>query len=215
MNSYRDLLVSKADAVRDALYSAINYVPSVKYSTEKLITAIEHVSGFQVQTLVVDMERSDLRGMLLVFESTDAFSMWLEDNSGYKSQLKPINDQAEGVGLVLLSSKCNPCWQRFTVIKEASHLLFEAEDLLESTDILELAKAVVEIPEPGKEDGNAELFYRDYSGIVAALELLMPEAIRINVTHWVNVDKQTPYQVAEKLRIPEKFVEIRLDEWGL
>ncbi len=199
-----------------SLYNALEFNPSVKYATAHLIHAIEEVSGCQIRSLAVNMERDELRGMLAVFDSPGAFSKWLDQRPGYKAHLQPISDGAKGVGLVILSSKINDCWKRFTLIKEASHLLFEADELItHSTDIQALAKAVVDIPALGRPDAQAELFVRDYAGIAAALELLMPAHIKENVSHWVNVDKQTPYQVAEKLRIPEKFVEIRLNQWSL
>lgn len=218
-NEIHDYLVKRAAEVHEALFLSINHVPSIRFATGQLISAIEQVTEYQVVPLVVDSDRDDLRGSLWVFESPQAFANWLEKNPEYKSQTPDINYQAKGVGLVLLNSKENQCWRRFTVIKEASHFLFESSFLDAPTDIKSLAKAVVEMPSLTSsgsiDEHQAELFLRDYTGIAAAIELLMPESIRPNLAHSVNVKSQSAYQIAKNLMLPEKFVELRLRQWEL
>ncbi len=205
-----------------AFYQSLERPPSFRFATAQLCRAISSVSGFDIVPVVVpDME--ELRGMLMTFTERSGFDRFVEDHPLVREQTPQDLKFDKGVGLVLLSDANNPCWQRFTVIKEASHLYWESDNLLKSTDIGHLAKAVVDWKVSDDSDkslaldpDNVELFVRDHFGILAALELLLPESsLRSWMEHEVNVKRLTTYQLAYTLKLPQRFVSIRMEQWGI
>lgn len=215
----------KCEIVLLEYYNSCNRPPSIRYNTEKIIKAITAVSGYDIAAVEVkEGHMQHLRGLLMTFESGADFGSFVEDRKHLEPHIKFDVSQSKKVALILLSSETynNECWRRFTVIKEASHLFLEGDFLLEgTTNVAQLAKVLTDLKDaslnPQESNSSDEKVYsRDYMGVYAAMELLLPEsAIRTWMTHEVNVRKQNSYQVASALKLPQKFVELRMVEWGL
>lgn len=157
--------------------------------------------------------------MLIAFPEYGGFDAFLSDYPALKSEIPKDLDPQLGVGFIAISDSVenNECWKRFTIIKEASHLYWEQEALKSKTDVEHLARAVVDmgiLEEP--EGKNSDLFFRDHFGILAAMELLLPEQIfRPLFERKIIVEKKSAYSVAYELKVPKKFVEIRMAQWDI
>jgi len=116
------------------------------------------------------------------------------------------NDNA----LVLISDKNTECWKRFTFIKEISHLFLNPSEDDFNTDTYEQAKCLVDIV-----NGDQELYKKEVSGIVAAMELLIPEGNKDTIAHMAQVEKKSLYQIASTFMVPQKFMEYRMEKWGI
>lgn len=115
-----------------------------------------------------------------------------------------------GDALVLISDKITECWKRFTFIKEISHLFLTPSEDDFNTDTYEQAKCLVDIA-----NGDQKLFKKEVSGIVAAMELLIPEGNKGTIAHMAQVEHKNLYQISSTFMVPQKFMEHRMTEWGI
>lgn len=115
-----------------------------------------------------------------------------------------------GDALVLISDRNNECWKRFTIIKEISHLFLTPSEEDFNTDVYEQAKCLVDI-----KNGDEKLLNKEVSGIIAAIELLIPEGIKSTIAHMAQVEKKSLYQISSALMVPQKFMEYRMEQWGV
>lgn len=109
---------------------------------------------------------------------------------------------------ILIADKNNECWSRLTHIKEVCHLYIDEARI----DHAEAEKVAVALLERGDKSG-----YYDSEVLAAftAIEIMIPEHLRTWMTHEVNVEMKTPYQIAYTLKVPRKFVESKMREWGI
>jgi len=147
------------------------------------------------------------------------FGRVVSEKTGWQvvSRVLPIPDSLRGAlirmpdhqALILINDKNNECWKRFTFLKEVSHLFLEDEGQF-ITDTEQLASSLVDMEMDS--DGYS---LREAAGILAAIEIGIPEAIKSAIFHAINVDGLTPYQIAYRLKMPQKYVEYRLRQWGI
>lgn len=213
-----ELLLEKTRKVFEQVYLDCQYVPPVKVNTAKFLKAIGEISGFKIAAIELPAEdMPHLRGMLLPFLGRESCEKYLQSKPHLADHFKYGSMDAENSAIILTSSANNQCWARFTVIKEACHLYSEdTTELAENSDVYTTARVLVDLPcVESSCAGDKERFAREIIGIIAAIEIFMPERIKEWMAREVNVEKNTPYQIAKKLMIPERFVEYRLREWGL
>ena len=208
--------------VLNVLYGDSCRLP-VQFNTRKLIKAISAVTGYQITHGQIK-NIPELRGMLFRFESGDHFRGYIDRHPTLRSHLN-ITDEclyADKVALILVSEdeENNECWRRFTVVKEAAHLLVEADELGNYTDVTRLANVLANTASLDQyeslSDEGRELLLRDYSGIEVAIQLFMPESTHKEwMTRQVHVEGKKPIDLAITLKLPQKFVEARMREFGL
>lgn len=210
-----DDIRKKAQEVRAEIYKDCDYPPAVQSNVSKILKAISTLSGFQIATIIVPKEdMPKIKGMILPFPDGNDFAAYCEKHPHLKQHLK-FEHNGGSAAIILVSSENNPCWERFTIVKEASHLYFEGSDLI-SYPVRDLARALTATPsldEQSEED--RVILERETTGIIAAIELLLPCGTKEWMEHKVNVEKYSSYQVAVHLKLPEKFVLNRMRQWGL
>lgn len=181
-------IITQARTMR-AKFLGENYggrVP-VAISTDKFARFIGKETGYTIESVIVP-DMVDLRGMLLRYSAKKA--------------------------VILISDHNNECWRRFTYIKELSHLFLEKNPDDFNADALEQAKALVDIVQ-GLNDPPEEqkkLYISEITGIIAAMEIMIPEELLGYIAHLSNVDKMRPYAIAAKFKVPQKFIEHQMDK---
>lgn len=205
----------RAYAVLTTAYEELSYQPNIRLATEIILASISHLTGFQIVTRVIPKDAmAELRGMLLTFETGSDFLAYLEAKVPDPQFDVTGITATQPVALIFVSSANNPCWYRFTLVKEAAHLVIEREDLLLSTQVAHLVEAVVKSGSFASKN-NSVLVNREDAGVKAAIEIFMPDSSKPWVESQVNVKKAGPLQIAQQLMIPQRFVEQRFLEWGL
>lgn len=104
------------------------------------------------------------------------------------------------------SADLNVCWSRFAICKEVAHLLIDDETCHFTTDVTGLIQELITSAPTvhAKTPIGSETL-----GLMAALELLMPWKIR-PVMFAMRDSGQTDREIAEFVRVPEKYVNIML-----
>jgi len=110
--------------------------------------------------------------------------------------------------IILIADSNNECWRRFVFVKEICHLFLDGEADY-SIDAENIATALLSEPGAAPEQYDSEL-----AAAYAALEIMIPDHLKEWMAHEANVLKQTPFQVAFKLKVPRRYVEYRMREWG-
>ena len=110
--------------------------------------------------------------------------------------------------IVLIADSNNECWRRFVYIKEICHLFID-EARPDKADVESVVLALLE------RDEESELYESELLAAFAAIEIMIPEDLQNTIAHWANVEHETAYQIAFKLKAPKKFVEMRMREWSI
>jgi hypothetical protein len=171
------------------LGSLIGNVEPLPINTVKLANFISSETGIEIESCIVP-DLNELRGLLI--------------------RRSPKN----ALVLIADSPTNNPCWQRFTFIKEVSHLFVETPDSF-SSDAWEQARVLVDREYMRSSGDNQQRFAYEICGVVAAIELLIPHEMKGRIAHMRNVEGKSNWAVASYFKVPEKFIEFRLREWGL
>lgn len=180
-------IISLARAMRvKYLEHGTSLLEPLPINATKLLNVIGEDTGYSIATkIVADLQH--LRGLLVRLPRKNA--------------------------LILISDTNNECWQRFTVVKEASHLFTETNESDFNVDAYSQARSLVDM-ELEFEDIN--LLIREVNGVMAAIELLIPDSMRLKVAHMYNVEKKTTYEIAETFMVPQKYMEHKmLADWGI
>jgi len=157
----------------------------VAINTEKFAKVVEKETGYSVESIIInDMEH--LRGMIVRFPEKKA--------------------------IVFVSDHNNDCWRRFTFIKEISHLFIETTPECFNSDAYEQAKALVDQYQTQDDvsDESRKLLRAEVIGLVAAMEIMIPNELIPYIAHLSNVEKMLPYAIASRLRAPQKFLEFKM-----
>ncbi len=154
----------------------------IPINASKLANFISEFTGIKIEQVVIP-DLNHLRGMIVRYKDNTA--------------------------KVFLSDQNNNCWKRFTFIKEVSHLFLETDPSKFNSDALKKASSLVD---EAARSSNPELYQLEVSAIVAAMELLIPSSLKNNILHLHNVKKLSPYQIADRFKVPQKYVEYRLKQ---
>lgn len=155
-------------------------------------------------------------GTLPVAINTEAFEKTVAKETGYtiESAIVPMDEHLRGMLIrknkharILISDQNNFCWKRFTFVKELSHLFLDnPSDFTANAE--ELARCFGD-----RELGGNGLYECETRGIIAAVEIMIPEEFKTRILHDFNVQKKTPYAIAHELRVPQKYIEWRIQQW--
>lgn len=100
------------------------------------------------------------------------------------------------------------CWERFTSIKEASHLFLDKKEWF-SVDVTKKANGLV-----SQEIENSHLA-REIEAVLAAIELLIPREFSNRIAHMSNVEGLTSFRIAEYFKVPLVHMEYRMEKLGI
>lgn len=116
----------------------------------------------------------------------------------FESALFRYEDHAD----IYYSHSSNLCWRRFAVCKESAHLLIDDHSRNHfTTDVASLISGLITSAPTLEVDSPVE---SETMGVIAAIEILLPWRARASM---VELQKDhTDLQIAEKCRVPEKFV---------
>lgn len=116
-----------------------------------------------------------------------------------------------GEATILIADSNNECWRRFVYVKEICHIFIDDEH--EFTEDAE--RLAIDLVREGGEDHQPSLAYRsELIAAYAAIDIMIPPHLKHWMAHKANVEGQTPYQIAFALKVPKKYVEYRIREWG-
>ena len=107
---------------------------------------------------------------------------------------------------IIYSAELNLCWKRFSICKEAAHLLIDDAHAHFTTDVVGLIQRLITSAPMIEADAILE---SELMGIVAAIELLMPWKLRQSFEA-LGESGKTDFEIAEFCRVPEKFVNLML-----
>lgn len=114
-----------------------------------------------------------------------------------------IRKADEAIILVGDKSINTECWERFTVIKEVSHLFLDKPEWF-NTDTVKKANGLV-----SREIENSH-FAGEIEVILAAIELLIPYEFSTRMAHMSNVEEMTSLTIAEFFKVPLLYMEYRM-----
>ena len=137
------------------------------------------------------------------FRIATLFKQW-GGGSQFWSALFRYTDHAD----IICDIDLNLCWQRFSVCKEAAHLLMDSEPKHFTTDCEALIQGLItQMPSNVEPD---DIIDSEFMGVVVALETLMPWALR----HELKAlrESKTDLDVAKIIRVPEKYVSLMLGD---
>lgn len=166
----------------------------VALNTNKFIRVVSEKLNITIETKVVSGSKiPDLLGLM------------------YLS--RPQNGSPKAT--ILISDHNNECWKRFIAIKEVSHLFIDQK---QTADMSKLARSLVEssfMSLSNMSDEQRTFFEREVSGVIAAIEILIPDSLEQWAKHAYHVSKLSTRQIACQLKVPQKYVDHRLVEWGI
>lgn len=124
--------------------------------------------------------------------------------------------EKDGSALILIADSPlnNTCWARFTFIKEVSHLFIETPDCF-NTNAWDQARVLFDREYRATDGDAAKLYNYEVSGVVAALELLIPDEHKGAVAHMKRVEGKTNWQIASYFKVPQRHIEYRMRQWGI
>jgi len=99
-----------------------------------------------------------------------------------------------------ISSSLNNCWTRFVGAKELSHTILDKSNH-SSTDVISLVEMLLTQPLTIK---KSEELHSEYFTLLFAIEILIP--YRVNTL--VLDKKNTSYEIAEMLKVPEQMIDL-------
>lgn len=115
-------------------------------------------------------------------------------------------DRYREVSYIRYSGTLNTCWSRFYIAKELTHILCGNEGNY-TKDILSLTDAIIGIELTGDmEESNLERL-----AFFGAIELLLPSFF-YDELYQDQKSGKTYREIADKFRIPEKVIALRLSE---
>tara|TARA_B110000196_G_scaffold34593_1_gene26087 strand:- start:276 stop:863 length:588 start_codon:yes stop_codon:yes gene_type:complete len=162
----------------------------IAINTDKFISVLSNHTGIPITPLILlPSAMPDLLGMYVMFS----------DDDGNKSVEVYINGEN------------NRCWKRFIAIKEVSHLILDQET---TVDFTALAASLIDA-EFHRNDEHVDLFIRDVSGVLAAIEIMMPEHLKAWAANQVNILGKGSKELSSMLIMPQRYVDHRLNEWGI
>lgn len=162
----------------------------IAINTDKFIRVLSQHSGIPITPFTeFPIDMPDLLGMYVMF---------LDDND---------QEYVE----IYINSDNNRCWRRFVAIKEVSHLILDQK---RTVDVSALARCLIEA-EFHRNDEDLDLFVRDVSGILAAIEIMMPDHLKDWAKHQINSLGKSSKDISSMLVMPQKYVDHRLSEWGI
>lgn len=207
-----------ASHILDHVYNESNYPQSVCLSTEAILAAVSAISGYKIIKAEVPVPGGRLRGQLLPFENGRIFKDYIISKSlQQRIPLEEIFDDDQ-VALILLadSNTNNPCWARFTLVKEAAHLVLESDSLGKWSDITKLSLSLTSQKFDSLEGDMAEYLNREQAAEKLAVEIFLCESrMKDWMQHQINVKCKSAYEIAKLLRVPERFVEQEISKWGI
>jgi Zn-dependent peptidase ImmA (M78 family) len=182
MPNGQDLAISLALDMRAKFCTKLTEIQPLAVSTTKLVNFIAKETETEIQIKTVS-GLEILRGALIRKSNTAIILV------GDKS----INTE---------------CWERFTVVKEASHLFLDKEEWF-NTDITQRANGLV-----SKEIENSHIA-GEIEAVLAAIELLIPFEFSTRIAHMSNVEEMTSLIIAEYFKVPLLYMEYRMKKLNI
>jgi len=182
MPNGQSLAISLALDMRAKFCMELTEIQPLAVNTTKLINFIAEETKTEIQIKTIS-ELKTLRGCL-------------------------IRKPGEAIILVGDKSINTECWERFTVIKEVSHLFLDKEKWFD-TDIMQKANGLV-----SKEIENSHLA-GELEAVLAAIELLIPSEFSTKIAHMSNVENMTSLQIAEHFKVPLVYMEYRMEKLSI
>lgn len=172
--------ISKAQEISDAYtLKCLNRIHS-KRSIDLLIEVCGESSG-----KIIEIYKGDV-------DNGDANDRWL-----YGTCL-----QSSEQATILYAHHLNPCWERFTVCKEAFHIILD-QDEYRTTDIFQHIEDIL-LHFPDDESTPTQPVICEFLAEVAAMEFFLPYADRERIT---KASKLTAMEIAQEYAIPCLLVE--------
>jgi len=218
MEISKQQIIGCASNIIDHIYNSSDYPPSVSLTTEAILKAVTQISGYKIFASEVPVAGGKLRGQLLPFQSGEKFKSYITSkNLQSRIRLNGIADD-DRVALILLadSSTNNTCWARFTLVKEAAHLVLEGDSVAEWSDITKLSLSLTSQKFDTLHGEMAIYLNREQAAENLAVEILLCESrLRPWMERQINVNRKTVYEIAKILRVPQRFVEQEISKWGI
>lgn len=166
------------------------------------------------RSIIKEVERSKGTPITLPVPLVDGILPAIESNLGagfrikierrewpsmaFRSALFRYTDHAD----IIYSHSLNICWRRFSICKEAAHLLIDDSNRNHfTTDVEPLISGLITSAPMLEPDTHLE---SERMGVVAAIELLLPWSLREQIEQ--QKDNRSDLEIAEQYRVPEKFV---------
>lgn len=132
-----------------------------------------------------------------------SFKQW--GGHQFSSALFRYKDHAD----IICDVDLNLCWQRFSVCKEAAHLIIDSEQKHFTTDIENLIQGLITFPVISLDD----VIDSEMVGEVAAVELLLPWKLRPTLVG-LRESGVTDLELAELCRVPQKYISLLRGTYG-
>jgi len=203
----------------------------------------------QTREVINDFCRTELHNKQYYVLNTSDFCDYIAKHKAIKIEIQEngnmktlrgmiLSSSIEKKALVLLSNINNPCWNRFTLIKEVTHLFLEYEVEIENDNALLMAESLMDhvaflpnfLPESTTCNHDNELLKEllekvellmnkrnpigaeETSAVVAAIEILIPVSSKIWIKEWIARGCYLN-DISSKLMVPNLILEYRLKEW--
>lgn len=121
----------------------------------------------------------------------------LSDTPNYYGEVRVYENKSQ----IRLWAGLNRCWQRFVWAKECMHVVFPKWDGLEPVERVEHALSSRFAPAKSDHDFDDET-----TGIYLAMEVLIPWEIRARLSGWKREERETNYQIACRLLVPQEAI---------
>jgi hypothetical protein len=161
------------------------------------------------QALTVPVSRNEIKAKVLALTRCDrvrVFRSTLDVNlvCGYYLSARNNNHrfvQQAGCCVIVVARDLNYCWERFVTLKELMHLF---DDPLESTNSpIELEAVLADFGNATEQSPQTRSEWRCFW---MAMGCMCPEELRVELQRKHASGAMTALQVAEQLKMPEKYV---------
>jgi Zn-dependent peptidase ImmA (M78 family) len=171
--------VSSALSMRAKFCMELQEIQPLAVSVTKLINFISKETGVNVEIKTVHAKKGGLRGFLIRQTNNRAIILIADEN---------VNTE---------------CWERFTLVKEVSHLFLNGDEHFNTSIRLKadgLVSGEIEDEHLSMESG----------AVLAAIELLIPIEFEGTIAHMSNVEKMSSLRIAEYFKVPLLYMEYRM-----
>jgi len=124
------------------------------------------------------------------------------DTPNHYGEVRVYNDKSQ----IRLWAGLNRCWHRFVWAKECMHIVFPKWDGFTPVQRVEHAlNSRFAVAKTGYD------FDVETTGIYLAMEVLIPWGIRGRISGWKHEDRETNYQIACRLLVPQEAINFFFD----